>query len=200
MTAVNRSYLLQVARPGDAARPDFEALVRDAFAAQHGADLRHFMPSLLGVRRRSGTVCGVVGLRGADEEPLFLERYLGQPVEQAIAASCGATVQRRDIVEVGNLAGGHCRGTMKLLAELPHFLLDSGRQWIVFTATDTLRTLLRRFGAPLVELAPAREEAVAGLGDSWGRYYQRDPRVVAGYLPDGVRLRERFARGPELAA
>ena len=197
---MNRSYLMQIARSGDAARPEFEDLVRGAFAAQHGADLHHFMPSLLGVRRRSGKVCGVVGLRGAEEEPLFLERYLDEPVEQAIAERCGAPVQRRDIVEVGNLAGGHCRGTMKLLAELPHFLLGGGRQWIVFTATDTLRGLLQRFGAPLVELAPAREEAVAGLGDSWGRYYQRDPRVVAAYLPDGVRLRERFARGPELAA
>jgi hypothetical protein len=197
---VNRSYLLQMARPGDEARPELEDVVRAAFAAQHGADLHHFMPNLLGVRRRTGRICGVVGFRGAEEEPLFLERYLDRPVEESIAAACGTPVDRRDVVEVGNLAGGHCRGTMKLVAELPHFLLERGRSWIVFTATDTLRSLLARFGAPLVELAPAREAAVAGTGDSWGRYYQRDPRVVVGYLPDGVRLRERFARAPELRA
>jgi hypothetical protein len=29
---------------------------------------------------------------------------------------------------------------------------------------------------------------VAGTADSWGRYYETDPRVFAGYLPDADRL------------
>jgi hypothetical protein len=40
----------------------------------------------------------------------------------------------------------------------------------------------------MYELASARAERVAGLTDDWGRYYQADPRVMAGYLPAGLKL------------
>ena len=60
--------------------------------------------------------------------------------------------------------------------------------WIVFTATGALRQILEGFGAPLIELGRADPSSVAAAADSWGRYYETDPRVFAGYLPDADRL------------
>jgi hypothetical protein len=29
------------------------------------------------------------------------------------------------------------------------------------------------------------------MADDWGRYYETNPRIMVGYLPDGVKLRRR---------
>jgi hypothetical protein len=61
----------------------------------------------------------------------------------------------------------------------------------VFTATDTLRGLLASYRAPLLDLAPASASRAQSTGDDWGRYYESQPRVMAGYLPDGLSLSRR---------
>jgi hypothetical protein len=75
-----------------------------------------------------------------------------------------------------------------MVAQLPVFLMSRRYSWIVFTATGALRQILEGFGAPLIELGRADPQQVAGAADSWGRYYETDPRVYAGYLPDADRL------------
>jgi hypothetical protein len=170
-------------------RCEAEDLIRRAFAAKHGAAIRTFMPTLLALQGRGGRICSVAGFRSAAEETLFLERYLTAPIEQELARRVGRDVARADIVEIGNLAGCGCRAACRLALLLPSLLLARGKRWVVFTATDAVRQLLSRHEAPIVELAVARAHCVAGSGDDWGRYYDRDPRVLAGYLPDGLKLR-----------
>ena len=164
-------------------RAELEAFVRAAFARKHDALVASFMPTLLSFRDASGELRGVIGLRSAEPKPLYLEQYLEQPVEAAIAAATGKRVQRHEVVEVGNLAGANCRAAMRMVAELPSYLLARDYRWIVFTATSAVRSILQGFGAPLVELARADGGRVAGGEDRWGRYYESDPRVLAGYLP-----------------
>ena len=164
-------------------RAEIEAFVRAAFARKHDASVASFMPTLLSFRDASGELRGVIGLRRAEPQPLYLEQYLEQPVEAAIAAATGKRVQRHAVVEVGNLAGANCRAAMRMVAELPSYLLARDYRWIVFTATSAVRGILQGFGAPLVELARADGGRVAGGEDRWGRYYETDPRVLAGYLP-----------------
>ena len=164
-------------------RAEIEAFVRAAFARKHDASVASFMPTLLSFRDASGELRGVIGLRSAEPKPLYLEQYLEQPVEAAIAAATGKRVHRHEVVEVGNLAGANCRTAMRMVAELPSYLLARDYRWIVFTATSAVRGILQGFGAPLVELARADGGRVAGGEDRWGRYYESDPRVLAGYLP-----------------
>jgi hypothetical protein len=179
---------LAEAREGDHGRPELEAFVRAAFARSHAAEIRTFMPSLLGFRDGEQRLRGVTGLRPAASGSLYLEQYLDVPVEVAIARATGRHLQRADIVEVGNLAAGNCRSAVRMVAQLPAFLLARDFKWIVFTATRTVRQILLGFGAPLVELAQASGARVAGGLDAWGGYYDHDPRVFAGYLPDSWRL------------
>lgn len=173
---------------GDGGRPELEAFVRAAFARSHAAEVRSFMPSLIGFRDREQRLRGVLGLRPAASGPLYLEQYLDLPIEAAVAAATGRTIERTDIVEVGNLAAVNCRNAVRMVAQLPAWLQARNFSWIVFTATRTVRQILLGFGAPLVELAQANGSRVAGGLDSWGGYYDHDPRVFAGYLPDSWRL------------
>ena len=164
-------------------RAELETFVADAFRRRHDATVTSFMPTLLSLRDGAGRLCGVVGLRGAQAQPLYLEQYLDQPVESAIAGATGHPISRGQVVEVGNLAGSSCRAAMRLVALLPAHLLSLDYRWIAFTATSAVRGILQGFGAPLVELARADGTRVAQGPDRWGRYYDTDPRVFAGYLP-----------------
>jgi hypothetical protein len=109
----------------------------------------------------------------------------------------GAGASRRDVAEVGTLAGASCRAAVRMVAHVPAYLRSQGYTWIVFTATGTLQQILAGFGAPLVELARADGASVAAASDEWGRYYETDPRVYAGYLPDADRLAGFVRRGDD---
>ncbi|GFE85952.1 hypothetical protein GCM10011488_09060 [Steroidobacter agaridevorans] len=152
------------------------------------------MPTLLAMRNETGVVCSVAGFRSAADRPLFLERYLDEPIEQAIASSLGQHVSRSQIVEVGNLAGRNCRSAIRLVLDLPRILLDRGHRWMVFTATDTLRELLTGYHAPLLDLGAAPAARAHNTGDDWGRYYDSHPRVMAGFLQDGLGLCRRHRK------
>lgn len=183
---------LEAVSSADAGRGPLEDYVRAAFQAKHGAVVRSFMPTLLAFRDRADALRGVVGVRGAHQERLYLEQYLDRPVEQALAAALQARgvdgIRRAEIAEVGNLAGATCRAAVRMVAHIPAYLMSQRYQWIVFTATGALRQILAGFGAPLVELARADGSSVAASSDEWGRYYETDPRVYAGRLQDAERL------------
>jgi hypothetical protein len=186
-----QGHELSLHHANDAHRDDLERFVRDVFASRHGARVCSFMPSLLAMRNDNNAICSVAGFRCAADQDLFLERYLDEPIECAIASSCGQPVDRSQIVEVGNLAGRNCRSAMRLVLDLPRILLDRGHRWMVFTATDTVRGILASYQAPLLDLAAATASRAHGTGDEWGRYYDSNPRVMVGYLPDGLALRRR---------
>lgn len=189
------SLTFAVARPDAPEREELEAFVAEAFRRGHDASVASFMPTLLSLRDRSGRLRGVVGLRCASPQPLYLEHYLEQPVESAIATATVQAIRREQVVEVGNLAGTNCRAAVRMVALLPSYLLSLDYQWIVFTATSAVRGILQGLGAPLVELARADAARVANGPDRWGRYYDTDPRVFAGYLPLSRRI-PGFNRAP----
>lgn len=194
-----RAYRLEALAEDDAGRAELEDFVHDAFAARHGANVRSFMPTLLGFRDRGEVLRGVAGVRGARQGRLYLEQYLDQPIENELATALRtrglAPVAREQIVEVGNLAGTSCRAAVRMVAHIPAWLMSQRYSWIVFTATNSVRQILAGFGAPLVELAQADPRRVAAARDEWGRYYSTDPRVFAGYLPDAERLAGFVHRG-----
>ena len=113
---------------------------------------------------------------------------MSEPIDRALSDRFGRTVERKSIVEVGNLSSMSCRAAFHLVTALPRLLTERGHRWIVFTATSAVRGILEQFNAPTIELAVAQRDRVAALGDDWGRYYDNDPRVMAGYLPDGLAL------------
>lgn len=183
-----RNLHIAEVQAGSPARTELEVFVAEAFRRRHDATVQSFMPTLLSFRDVGGGLRGVIGLRGAARHALYLEQYLEQPVEAAIAAATGQPVERREVVEVGNLAGSNCRTAMRMVALLPAHLLANDYRWIVFTATNAVRGILKGLGAPLVELARADGSRVADGPDRWGRYYDTDPRVLAGYLPASRRI------------
>ena len=191
MECVPTPFALQQVPQGTPFRDELEKFIAAAFRDQHGAQIGSFMPDLLGMRNVSGELRAVAGYRAAQQERLFLEQYLDQPVEAVLAAKLGRQIERAQIIEIGNLASNGCRQARHLVSLLPRYLLDRGYSWVVFTATSLVRDVLSSVGAGMVELAVADRSRITVGNDMWGAYYRNDPRVMAGYLPDGLHLSPR---------
>lgn len=182
--ARSRPFQVEVCSRNSAGREALEAFIQDGFQKKHGAEVRSFMPVLIGLRDEAGHVVGAAGYRPASREQLYLEQYLGQPIEQVVATrNPHAPVARADVAEIGNFACRDCATAMAMVEVLAEFLLDQQHRWTVFTATRTVRGIMRHLGIGLSELGRADKSRVVVSADQWGSYYTTDPRVMLGFVP-----------------
>lgn len=174
---------LEFADPSHGARAALEAFVEARFAAAFGARIRRHYPLLAGVLTTSGTPLAVAGLRFAEDEPLFLERYLESPVEQAVARAYDTPVCREHIVEIGSLAASTPAAALELFAGLSAWLAGRrARTFAVATARPELAKLLRRSGFGVRTLGAADPARLGAEAEDWGGYYDRGPQVLAGEI------------------
>ena len=162
-------------------RPEFH-LVRKRFMEMHGACVRPAFASYRSIER-TGAPCAALGFRRAGAGPLFLERYLDVPVEQAVSAAAGKPVARESIIEIGNLAADDAFAMIELWGSVANDL-GANCEVAVATLTAPLRSMFARAGVPLLVLAPAVAER-ADDPQAWGRYYASDPQVCAGVIAQG---------------
>jgi hypothetical protein len=156
-------------------RPLVESTIRSAFRRDHGARLTTLPRWLVAKTDDAGVICAA-SLRFA-EDGFFSEHYLDQPIEQLIAMHSGDHPSRAVLAEVGSLAAERPGEVREMIGGIIRFLQARGTRWAFFTATARLRTLLRRSGISLIELAPA-DPARIDFVETWGTYYLQDPRVV----------------------
>lgn len=177
---------VELNEPEDGSRAQTERYIRLCFKRMYGADIRQFMPVLMSLRNDDGRLLGTLGFRAAQEEALFLEQYLDRPVEQVLASKINRPVDRGGLVEVGNLAVSVAGGGRWLITALTAYLHSAGAKWVVFTVGPALRNSFARLGIELLDLGPAE---LGGLPPEerpfWGSYYEQQPRVMAGYVPQG---------------
>jgi hypothetical protein len=171
-------------------RPLVETYIHDQFRKIHGARVRDFMPLLLTMDCNEN-LSAAAGIRPAAEQPLFLERYLGQGVERAIGRLVSGSVARRDIAEIGNLVATQRGSSQLLFLILTAVMHRSNFEWLVFTATPQVQKTINRLGFRLHVLGDANPSVLdeASLKD-WGSYYDSRPQVVAGNIPASVALME----------
>lgn len=121
----------------------------------------------------------------APGQPLFLERYLDQPIEQRLATRHGAAVPRETIVEVGNLAVGGRASARLLIVALTDLLVAQGFQWVVFTGTAMLLSSFTRLGLCPLPLGPADPQRMGAELADWGNYYAGQPQLMGGAILPG---------------
>jgi hypothetical protein len=167
-------------------RATLEDYVRREFLAHFGARIRHFMPELLGLHGPDGAIRAVVGCRAAAAEPLFLEAYTREPVENALASLNGFFVPREHIVEIGSLACRNAAAAIAIVRALVPYLLRAGYSWVVFTGADTVMNVFRHLGLTPRALCPADPLLLGEARHDWGTYYDHEPQVMAGRIADGM--------------
>ena len=156
-----------------------ELNIMQKFERSYGAHLEHFLPNLIGLEV-SGEIGAVVGMRSARGNDLFLEQYLDQPAEQAVAGAFMTPVDRDSIVEIGNLAATVPGLAYSLFAVLATVLSRAGYRWVVCTATPQVASMLARMNFSATTICQADESQLQPGSVDWGSYYSSRPQVMAG--------------------
>ena len=151
----------------------------EAFGAALTPSFSHWMD-----KGETGTASAALGYRRAGDEPLFLERYLDEPIEALVSAALSRNVPRGRIVEIGNFAAGNALAMLDLWGAAANDL-GSASEVAVATLTAPLRSMFARVGVPIATLAPACANRVGEDLGAWGKYYELDPRVCAGVISQG---------------
>ncbi|MBI1212857.1 MAG: hypothetical protein GC190_15450 [Alphaproteobacteria bacterium] len=167
-------------------------LVRGAYAQAYGATIACSYPQLMSVYGNGDALLATIGFRAASAEPLFLERYLNEPIEIALGEHLGRPIERDAIVEIGSLASYGRGASLFLFVALAAYLQQQGYAYAAVTATEGLRKTFDFFGFDSVELADADPSVLPDGGSSWGSYYDRRPKVIAGAIEPSARRVERF--------
>ena len=178
-------------------RGALEAFVAQRFFEVYGARIHAYLPRLFGAQDRRGALTAVFGLRGADQGRLFLEQYLDAPIETLVATRFGRHADRREIAEVGNLAGVSPGALRSLIPTLTQRLHDEGYRFVAFTGSARLCNGFSRLGLPLRVVAPAPPGRLPETERIlWGRYYDHQPSVMLGDVALGVELLRALADRP----
>lgn len=168
---------------GAPGRGELEHRIRHQFDCHFGARIGSFMPELACYRHPHGATA-VVGMRAAANETLFLEAYLGMPIEKVVRRVGTCDTPRSRIVEVGQFVVDDRAAVARFFVDLVPFLAGRGYDWVCFTGTRVIRTRLARIGFHGLELTTAAEARVRPTDDRWGRYYMNEPVVTLGKLDD----------------
>jgi hypothetical protein len=162
---------------GSPHRDALQAYIATCFARAYRAEVTEFAPLLLELRC-AGKINGVAGIRPADRSPLFLEHYLDDPVERVAATLTGQPIERREIVELGNLAAlrpGACQLINIILAATLH---DAGFRYAGLVSTAKLERILRRQHFSVQNVVAADPARLGRAAAKWGGYYDSDPKVI----------------------
>ena len=187
------SYEFAVIEQQDRRRRAVESFIATRFEAVHDAHITSFMPQLLALFDSSGAIKAAIGVRHASQDNLFLEHYFDQPIERVIgdkAEYSQSDIDRKQVVEVGNLASVDRFASRRLFEMLALHLIKNRFQWIVFTGCNSLRQVFKRMRLELIALGQAEESRLPGAPGSWGSYYRDNPQVLLGHLSGGIALAE----------
>lgn len=164
-------------------RVDTERLIerkyREVFAANIRPCFEQFLDNGAAASRQA-----VVGYQRAGAEPLFLEAYLDEPVEAAIARTFGVACERSQVVEIGNFAADDALAMLELWGSAANDL-GNGSEYAVATLTAPLRRIFARIGIPITIIAQADADRIGATRADWGAYYDLDPQVCVGRIIDG---------------
>jgi len=165
---------------GDPARAEVEAFIHAVFKRAYDAEITLFMPHLVALRDRDGILMAAFGWKKATDGPLFLERYLDEPIESLISRRLDKHITRDQITKIGNLAVANPRNAGVLIAHVIQHSLDIGIEWCVATAHHSLQNGLIKGGRDVFPLFPADKSRLPLEEQAkWGSYYQHQPQVIA---------------------
>lgn len=166
-------------------RKAVEDFIIDIYSRAYGAQIGVHYPVLMSVRDEENHILAAAGFRNAGDEPLFLEQYLKQPIENILNTS------RSGIVEIGNLASNGGGASLFLFAALSTYLYHKGQDHAVITGTKFLEKRFRELGLRPQKLAPANPDLLLLKNENWGSYYDTNPHVMAGRVDEGYKRLQR---------
>ncbi len=164
------------------ARSQILAFIRGQFMAHYDAEVDDDAPSLIGGFDERDNLIAAFGLRIA-QDGFFCERYLDESLEVTLAGHYQVAVANQHVIEVAHLCAIRPGFLGQLMPLLAVNLQQRGFRYLACTATGCLASFFTRKGLPAIRLAEA-DPSCLELNERrrWGRYYEKQPKVIAGDL------------------
>ncbi len=156
-------------------RPAVERHIVSVYRRAFGAEVTLFAPRLIAEFDSAGRVRCATGIRTAGER-FHSECYLDRPAEEAATSALGRRVARGELLEFTTLACTRTGEALEFVSDVVRQGREKGCRIALFTGTAPLRNMLTRTGIVIIPIAAADRGRVNDP-DSWGRYYDTDPRV-----------------------
>ncbi len=160
-------------------RLEIESYIANKFHLEYDANVCTFAPLLLSMHCQQD-LSAAVGIRPALSTPLFIEQYLDTNIEKCIQSPDIKPVKRHEIVEISNLVTTRRGASQLLFIVLGSVMYEAGYRWLVFSATDKVERITRKFPFPVQILASSNPDSLGDRATEWGRYYETNPRVIVG--------------------
>ena len=167
-------------------RARVESFIQKIYAESYNARISVTYPTLMSIKNGEGNILAAVGFRPAGDERLFLEQYIGAPIEDSLSGIYSREIRREQITEIGNLASAGGGAAVFLFIAMASHLNNKGISHAVVTGTDLLHKNFVRFGLNPQKICDATPEAVSRDAEKWGSYYDMNPRVLAGSISDSL--------------
>lgn len=156
-------------------------VVKEKFRRSYSASVEPNPQYFAVTQDPSDRILACAGITFADHRTLFSEQYLAQPIEVILSQRLEKTIDRSNIVEIGNLISHHLTAGMILVNMIPLLSWCMGGHYLLCTVTPRVRQMMESCQIdfePLLTADPARlgEEG----GKNWGTYYSKLP--VTGFI------------------
>lgn len=175
---LKNKYKIQLVSAASEIRGDVEQFIQTSYKKHFSAHLNEFFPLILAVTKISdGTIIGALGLRYADEEELFSECYLEQPIETLIQQNESKIIVRNKILELGNFVVRERSDIKSILPIISQYIKSLDVDWAVYTLTQPIKSYFDKCALKLIFLQKADVKAVNGAATDWGNYYKFKPAV-----------------------
>jgi len=162
-----------------------ESYIHDKFSKRYAANINNFLPHLLSIRCNDN-ICAALGIRTAESEPLYLEKFIRNPIEQEIGIRFRMAIARENIIEISNFVSSWRSGGQLLFILLTDFLSRHQREWFVFIATREVEHLLNKMKFTLIHMADIPEKLLDDEKDHWGSYFNDKPKIIFGHIPGAM--------------
>ena len=157
-------------------REALEQYISCIFTSAYNARILEYLPLLFSLES-DDCYSAALGLRSA-ATPLFCEQYLDSTVEDEARLLYGASVERRRIMELGNLVASSPGQSALLYLLVTAALHEAGIEYLLFAANKPVRASIQRSGFTPKVIRVAEKNRLGEQAKNWGTYYEGEPIVM----------------------
>ena len=166
-----------------AKRRELEFFIAENYKKIHQAKISYFADNLFGCHDGEQFMASLGITFLVDRHHGFIEEYLDEPAEQAIAKIYKQPIAREQIVELGNLSSVVPGSTRKVIEKISPELKKRNVNWAIFAINVPVLNAFHKAGLEPKFICEAKHAKLKDQKTNWGSYYETKPGVYCIEVP-----------------
>jgi hypothetical protein len=164
-------------------RKELERFIAENYKKMHQAEISYFADNLFGCHDGEQFMASLGITFLVDRHHGFIEEYLDEPAEQAIAKIYKQPIAREQIVELGNLSSVVPGSTRRVIEKISPELKKRNVNWAIFAINVPVLNAFHKAGLEPKFICEAKHAKLKDQKTNWGSYYETKPGVYCIEVP-----------------